>query len=344
MKLTIHPFHLKFRHPFRIATGTRDTTPVVFAELSHDGLTGYGEAALPPYLTETQESVIAFLKRIDVTSIPLPQDHSGFGIFMKSLGAANYAGKAALNMALYDLYGKTKQTPVYKIWNDDLPELPLNSFTLGMDSPALLTEKLLEAKDFQLLKVKLGGPFDNLIIKTLREHTKKAICVDVNQGWTDPYFALDMITWLAGQNVIFVEQPLPKEMKKEYAWLKSKSPIPVIADESTQHMDDMNEAADLFHGVNIKLMKCGGISEAMRMIDKSKAAGLKVLLGCMSESSCGVSAMAQLAPFADWTDLDGPLLITNDPFNGISYKNGRIVLNQAFGNGVEKKTDVPLIS
>jgi L-alanine-DL-glutamate epimerase-like enolase superfamily enzyme len=339
VQLRFYPFDLKFRHPFRIAAGTRSTTAVVFTEITLNGCTGYGEAALPPYLQETQQSVAAFLEKVDLSSWSdsfKPEEVIG-DINRKLDG--NKPALASLDMALFDLYGKLNNLPVHRIWVNGIFEMPLNSYTLGMDTPAMLTDKLKEAKDAKLLKVKLGGKHDALILKTLRENTRLPICVDANQGWKDEFEALDLIEAMAEQNVIFVEQPLPKEEKRKSRWLKTRSPLPIIGDESIQGYDDLHEAAELFHGINIKLMKCGGLLEAYRMIIKAKDAGLKILIGCMSESSCGVSAAAQLAPFADWTDLDGPLLITNDPFTGITYKKGRIVLPESPGCGVEKRSD-----
>lgn len=338
MILSYYPFHLKFKHPFKIASGTRDSTPVVFVEIQHNGMTGYGEAALPPYLSETQESVTGFLKKVDLSSLSFPFQLPDVLDDINSIEAGHFSAKAALDMALHDLSGKLTGQPVYRIWLNDSPTLPLNTYTIGMDTPDVIIQKLEEAEAFSLLKIKLGGPFDNLIIKTIRENTNKPLCVDANQGWTDAYFALDMINWLAEQQVIFIEQPLPKTEIKKMAWLKNKSPIPVIGDESVQGFNDLDEAMDLFHGINIKLMKSGGIHQAHRMIEKAKQNNMKILIGCMSESSCGVSAAAQLAGFADWTDLDGPLLITNDPFTGITYEGGKIILPDGFGTGVEKRT------
>lgn len=343
MELRFTKYDLQFRHPFSIAAGTRNSTPVVYTALTHDGHTGYGEAALPPYLPETQDSVIAFLKKINTDWISHPLRIRETAEYINQISEGNFSAKAAVDMAVHDLYGKINRIPTHQLWAGEQMKMPLNSFTIGMDKPAVLADKLKEAKDFELLKVKLGGPYDNLIIKTLRSGTNKPICVDANQGWKDEQFALDMIGWLAEQGVVFVEQPLPKTEKKKMAWLRDKSPLPLIGDESVQVYEDLDEAAHLFHGINVKLMKCGGLSEAFRMIMKAKDLGLKILIGCMSESSCGVSAAAQLGHFADWTDLDGPLLITNDPFSGIGYKNGRIVLPAGPGNGVEKLPDLSLV-
>ncbi len=335
VEIRIIPYELKFRHPFRIALGMRYATPVVFVALRQGAWTGYGEAALPPYLPDTQESVLNFFSLVKPTGLTMPADFEKLLTYVQSLAPGNFPAKAALDMALHDLFGKLTGQPVYRLWLAGSPLTPLNSFTIAMDTPDVTALKIKEAKEFRLLKVKLGGPHDNLIIRTIRELTDKKLGVDANQGWTDEYFALDMIQWLAEQQVVFVEQPLPKHEKKKQAWLRSRSPLPLIGDESVQGFDDLSGAPDLFHGINIKLMKCGGLREAYRMIQQAKKDDLKILIGCMSESSCGIGAAAQLSPFADWTDLDGPQLISNDPFTGISCEDGRLQLSEAFGTGVK---------
>ena len=335
MDIRIIPYELKFRHPFRIASGMRYATPVVLVALREGAWTGYGEAALPPYLPDTQESVLKFFSMVRPTGLNMPGDFEKLLTYIHSVAPVNFPAKAALDMALHDLFGQMTGQPVYRLWLEGSPVTPLNSFTIGMDTPDVTAMKIKESNEFRLLKVKLGGPHDNLIIQSIRELTDKKLCVDVNQGWTDEYFALDMIQWLAEQQVEFVEQPLPKQEKKKQAWLRSRSPLPLIGDESVQGYDDLAGALDLFHGINIKLMKCGGLREANRMVQQAKKEGLKILIGCMSESSCGIGAAAQLSPFADWTDLDGPQLISNDPFTGIACVDGRLQLSEAFGTGVK---------
>ncbi|MFI5218095.1 MAG: dipeptide epimerase [Bacteroidia bacterium] len=336
MFLRFYPYELRFKHPFSIASGTRDVTPVIYVELEHEGLTGYGEAALPPYLPETQQSVIEFLSNLEFKKFSSPEEKDKILDYVFTISENDFAAKAAVDMALHDLEGKFLKKPCYEIFGLNKNNCPFTTFTIGMDSPKIILEKIKEAENFHLLKVKLGGPFDKLIIETIRSATNKSICVDANQGWHEKEFALDMIYWLKEQSAVFIEQPLPKEKFEDCCWLKEKSPLPIIADESMQTFDDIEKIKDAFHGINIKLMKCGGMREAMKMIKKTKQLGMKILLGCMSESSCGVSAAAQLAPLADWTDLDGPLLISNDPFTGITYSDGKIVLNDLPGTGVIK--------
>lgn len=335
--LLYYPYRLKFKYPFAIAAGRRDSTPVVYVELEHEGLTGYGEATLPGYLPETQESVIDFLRKLDTKQFTgLPEIENSLD-YIFSVAPENFAAKAAVDMALHDLHGKILNKSCHSLWKLDKNNCPVTTYTLGIDSPEMILKKLEEAKDFNLLKVKLDGTNDKRIIETIRSATNKSVCVDVNQGWKEKESALDMMYWLKEKGVVFVEQPLSKNKLDDSQWLKEKSPLPLIADEAVQTLNDIEKIKDAYHGINIKLMKCGGLREAMKMIKLARKLEMKIMIGCMSESSCGVSAAAQLAPLADWTDLDGPLLITNDPFSGITYHNGKIVLNDLPGTGVVKK-------
>lgn len=337
MTLRYYPYQLNFKYPFAIAAGRRDSTPVVYVELEHEGLIGYGEAALPGYLPETQSSVINFLEKVDTKQFTgLPEIENALD-YIFSVAPGNFAAKAAVDMALHDVWGKILNQPCYALWKLDKKNCPETTYTIGIDSPEMILKKLDEAKDFNLLKVKLDGTRDKEIIETICSATSKSICVDVNQGWKEKESALDMIHWLREQGVVFVEQPLSKTKLGDAHWLKEKSPLPLIADEAVQTLDDIEKIKDAYHGINIKLTKCGGLKEAMKMIGRARKSAIKVMVGCMSESSCGVSAAAQLAPLADWTDLDGPLLITNDPFVGITYRNGKIILNDLPGIGIVKK-------
>ena len=336
MNVLFFPYELKFKHAFAIASGTRNSTPVVYVELKHEDFTGYGEAALPPYLPETQESVIKFLSRIDLEQFSSPLEKEKILDYVFSLSENDFSAKAAFDCALHDLIGKVLNKPCYEIFGLKKENCPQTTFTIGMDTPKIILEKLADAKDFQLLKIKLGGPFDKLIIETIRRETDKPICVDANQGWAGKEFAIDMIHYLKEQGAVFIEQPLDKTKIDDSLWLKERSPLPVLADEAVQTLGDIEKIKDAYHGINIKLMKCGGMNQAMKMITRARELKMKILMGCMSESSCGASAAAQLTPLCDWADLDGPLLITNDPFRGITYNKGVIVLKERPGNGVEK--------
>lgn len=334
--LHFYPYKLKFKYPFAIAAGKREHTSVVYVEIKFENLTGYGEAALPDYLSETQESVMDFLSRVQLEQFTKPDETDKILDYVFSITPKNYPAIAALDIALHDMKGKIHGLPCHRMFGLEKNNCPQTSFTIGMGAQETILKKLSDAKDFNLLKVKLGGTSDKMIIETIRSVTDKTICVDANQGWQEKEYALDMIHWLKERGTVFVEQPLNKNKIEDSQWLRENSPLPVIADEAIQTFDDIEKIENAYHGINIKLMKCGGIGEAMKMIQRARQLNLKIMLGCMSESSCGVSAAAQLAPLADWADLDGPLLISNDPFQGIAYLNGKIILNDLPGNGVEK--------
>jgi L-alanine-DL-glutamate epimerase-like enolase superfamily enzyme len=336
LSLKYYPFQLKFKYPFTLAAGKREGTDVVFVELMQNGFTGYGEAALPDYLPETQITVMDFLSKLNLESFDARLIDQALN-YIFSFSPMNYPAVAAVDMALHDLRGKILKQPCHKLFKLNNSNCPQTTFTIGMDSPEIILKKVKEAGDFNLLKVKLGGTADKMIIETIRSVTDKPVCADANQGWKEKESALDMIHWLKEQGTVFIEQPLHKNNLDDAQWLKEKSPLPVIADEAVQTFADIDKIKDAYHGINIKLMKCGGMREAMKMILRARELNLKVMIGCMSESSCGVSAAAQLAPLADWADLDGPLLISNDPFKGITYSQGKIVLNDLPGIGTDKR-------
>ncbi len=337
MKLIYVPYSLEFKHPFGLAHGSRTHTDVVYVKLESDGFFGYGEAALPPYLGETQTSVIAFLlsaKEI-LKNFSLPFFIEEVITVINSLVPENNAAKAAIDIALHDLLGKYLNKPVYELLGLQKPQPKNTSVTISIGDLNLIPKKIEELKDFAILKVKLGSKNDKEIINCIRKHTNKSLVVDVNQGWTDKHFALEMIEWLNTKNVLFIEQPLEKSKYDDIAWLTQRSLLPIIADESMQGLADMNKIAGCFNGINLKLMKCSGIHEAVKIINNAKEKKLKINIGCMSESSCGIAAAAQLMESADWIDLDGPLLIKNNPFSGITYDNGRLQLTNLPGTGAE---------
>ena len=334
MKLSYKPYTLELRHVFTLATSSRNVTPIVLVSVESDGYIGYGEASLPPYLKENQESVIRFLSQLRLGPFSLAQSLEEILVYVHSVEEGNAAAKAAVDIAIHDLYGKAINKAWWQIWGLDRLSAPYTSFTIGIDSKDQIKQKTKEAKDFRLLKVKLGRDTDKMIISAIRSVTNCPICVDVNQGWTDKHYALDMLFWCKEQGVIFAEQPMPKEQIDDMAWLTEKSPIPTIADESFQRLADLDVVKDVFSGVNIKLMKCAGMAEAYCIVEKARLAGMKIMLGCMTETSCAISAAAQLSPLADWTDLDGNLLITNDCFRGAEPKEGKIISTELPGIGI----------
>jgi L-alanine-DL-glutamate epimerase-like enolase superfamily enzyme len=335
MTFKFTPYTLYFKHPFKIAHGTRSSTPIVITELEHNGLVGYGEACMPPYLGESHDTVLAFLKK--ASPLLFSADPLQIEPIMKSVDAlapGNTAAKAAIDIALHDLQGKLLKKPCWKMFGADKAKTPFTTFTLGMDTPEMLVTKIKEAQDYKVLKVKLNGEQDKAIIQTIREHTDKPIAIDVNQGWKSKEIALEMIEWLSYKNVLFIEQPLLKDNLEDAHWLYERSPLPLYADESVQRYADIALVKNCFHGINIKLMKCTGMLEAHQMIVRAREYQLKVLIGCMSETSCAISAAAQFTPLADYADLDGCLLIKNDVFNGIKFIKGKITLNELPGIGV----------
>jgi L-alanine-DL-glutamate epimerase-like enolase superfamily enzyme len=319
-----------------LAYGSRTKTDVVFIKLESDGFIGYGEASLPPYLGETHESVISFLRKVKIylENKDLSCKHGEVTIGFHLLAERNNAAKAGLDIALHDLYARSKNKPVWQYLNYVKPVAKNTSVTISIGDPNLIPQKIEEVRDFNILKVKLGSENDKEIIETIRKYSDKPLVVDANQGWKDKNLALEMINWLTDKNVLFVEQPMPKESVDDMAWVTRRSPLPTIADESVRTLEDAKRVEGAFSGINLKLMKCTGLHEAKKIIDFCKAKNLKLNVGCMTESSCAISAAAQLTAYADWVDLDGPTLVKNNPFSGIQYKNGKVELSDLPGLGV----------
>lgn len=336
MKLSFRPYELQLLHTFTVAGNSRDTTPVVLTEISYEGLTGYGEASMPPYLGESQESVIKFLNKVDLEQFKDPFMLDDILAYVDSIEEGNRAAKACVDIALHDLIGKLVDQPLYRLWGINPANTPMTSFTIGIDTPEVVKLKTEEAARFRVLKVKLGGGNDREMISTVRSVTDVPIYVDVNQGWKDRQQALDMIHWLAEQGIEFIEQPLPKEAVDDMAWLTAHSPLPIMADEAFQRLDDVAAFKGVYSGINIKLMKSTGLREAHKMITVARALDLKVMIGCMTETSCAVSAASQLSPLVDWADLDGNLLISNDIYEGMKVIDGKVTLNDLPGIGIRK--------
>jgi L-alanine-DL-glutamate epimerase-like enolase superfamily enzyme len=336
MKLRFYPYTLELRHAFTIATSSRTTTPVMLVEVEQDGVIGYGEASMPPYLGETQESAGAFLGKVKLERFPDPFQLEEILPAIDAIAPGNTAAKAAVDIALHDWIGRRLDAPLHRLWGLNPAKTPVTSFTIGIDTADVVRQKTREAAGYKIIKVKLGrgAESDRMMIETIREVTDTPITVDANQGWKDRAEALRMIEWLATRRVEFIEQPMPKAQIDDTAWLRERSPLPLIADESVQRLADVVRANGVFHGVNIKLMKCTGLREAHTMIILARALGLKVMLGCMTETSCAISAAAQLSPLVDWADLDGALLIRNDRFEGATVVDGKVTLPDQPGIGV----------
>ena len=337
MKLRFFPYELKLKHVFTVATYSRTTTPDVQVEIEYDGVIGYGEASMPPYLGQTVDSVMGFLKKVDLEQFDDPFRLEDILAYVDGLTPGDTAAKAAIDIALHDLVGKLLGAPWYRIWGLDKAKTPSTTFTIGIDTPEVVREKTLEvAGQFNMLKVKLGRENDKQMIETIRSVSDLPIAVDANQGWTDKKYALDMIQWLKEKGIVMIEQPMPKTQLDDIAWVTQHSPLPVFADESLQRLSDVPGLKGAFTGINIKLMKCTGMREAWKMVTLARALGMKVMVGCMTETSCAVSAAAQFSPAVDFADLDGNLLIANDRFKGMEVVKGKITLNDLPGIGVVK--------
>jgi L-alanine-DL-glutamate epimerase-like enolase superfamily enzyme len=337
MQLSFKSYDLQLRHVFTIANSSRTTTPVVLTEITYDGITGYGEASLPPYLGETQASVIEFLKKVNLEQFSSPFELEDILIYVDKITENNTAAKASIDIALHDLVGKIMGQPWYKIWGLDKEKTPSTTFTIGIDTEEVVKQKTREAAPlYNILKVKLGRDNDKQMIEAIRTVTDKPIAIDANQGWKDKHYALDMINWLKERGIVMIEQPMPKYNLDDAAWVTERSPLPVFADESFQRLQDVLRLKGAFTGVNIKLMKCTGMREAQKILTVARAANMKVMIGCMTETSCAISAATQLSPAVDWADLDGNLLISNDCFKGATVIDGKLHLEDKPGIGVEK--------
>ena len=342
MTLRYFPYELQLRHTFTVATSSRTTTQGVQVEIEYEGLVGYGEASMPPYLQKelgTLESVQAFLKRVQdiIGEIDDPFKLEEILARIDSMSESDAAAKAAVDIALHDLVGKMLGAPWYKIWGFDAAKAPSTTFTIGIDTPDVVRAKTKEcAEKFNILKVKLGRDNDKEMIETIRSVTNLPIAIDANQGWKDKKYALDMIHWLNERGIVMIEQPMPKTQIDDIAWVTEHSPLPVFADESIQRLKDVAAQKGIFSGINIKLMKCTGMREAWKMLNLARAMDMKVMIGCMTETSCACSAAAQLSPAVDFADLDGNLLIANDRFRGMEVVKGKITIPDLPGIGVVK--------
>jgi L-alanine-DL-glutamate epimerase-like enolase superfamily enzyme len=342
MQASFLSYTLELKHPFAISKFSRTSTPLLLLKLSYEGLEGFGEASMVPYMGESYETAVAFLGRVDWNRFIAPFDFPEIIRYLDGLDVGNPAVKAAIDIALNDLSGKLQNKPCYEIYSADPSKMPFTSYTIGIDRPEVIREKVADAKGFHVLKIKLGRENDRELIRTIREVSDLPLYIDANQGWVDRKQAIETIYWLHDQGAVLIEQPMDKNDRDGNAWLTGRSPIPILADEAFQRLSDLDNINGAYHGVNIKLMKSGGMYEAHQMILKARTLGMKILIGCMSETSCATLAGIALAPLCDWADLDGPALTSNNPFKAPELKEGRYVLKNLPGLGLEG-SDVKLI-
>ena len=334
MKVNYRSFNLPFKYPFTISKGTKTHQPVFIAELDFNGIKGYGEAPAISYYNIPVEKMIADLeaKKTLVEKYALT-DPERYWHYLHHLFPQNPFLVCALDMAAWDITGKLRQAPLYKYWNTDIAKAPLTDYTIGIDSIEKMVDKLKE-KPWPIYKIKLGTKEDIKIIETLRKHTDAIFRVDANAGW-QLQEALEIIPLLKQLGVELVEQPLAKDDWEGMRILYEKSVLPLFADEACVFENDVAKCVDHFHGINIKLTKCSGITPARRMISKAKELNMQVMIGCMNETTIGSAAIAHLAPQVDCIDMDGPLLLAEDIATGIAYEYGKISLSGKPGLGVE---------
>jgi L-alanine-DL-glutamate epimerase-like enolase superfamily enzyme len=327
---------LKLRHTWTTTMSSSDYRDNLHLRFTSGGITGYGEGAPIVRYEENAESArqaVDSVREFVTGANPWHFEKLISEVFRRVKG--QYAGKAALDIALMDWIGKKLGIPIYRFFGLDPADTPVTTFSIGIDTPEITRQKVREAEAFPVLKIKVGLQTDEATIEAVRSATRKPLRVDANEGWKDKEEAVRKINWLESQGVEFIEQPMPASMHDEIRWVRGKVHIPIIADEACLHPTDIPGLADAYDGVNIKLMKCGGILEAYRMIQIAKSLKLKTMLGCMIESSIGVSAAAHLSPLVDYADLDGNLLIANDPYSGVKVEKGKLVLPDRPGLGLQ---------
>ena len=337
-RFTLCTKRLMLRHTWTISRNSSDFKDNVFVCIERDGVVGLGEAAPNVRYGESTEQTLAALQNARgffessdwFRYVDMQKEWEGVIKDQRCAGAA-------LDMALLDWVGRKLSVSLCRLLGLDGHKTAITSFSIGIDIPKVIEQKVKEAEDFPILKIKVGRDNDVEILKAVRDATDKPLRVDANEAWHDKRLALEKISWLQGLGVELIEQPLPAEMIEETAWLRQNVHIPIIADEAVKCTSDIPKLAGAYDGISIKLMKSGGIQEAIRMVHVARALGMKVMLGCMIESSLAISAAAHLSPLADYADLDGHLLISNDPFNGVSIEHGRLILNDCPGFGVSER-------
>lgn len=333
MKVQYWSYSLKFRHPFTISKGTKTHQPTLIVELDHMGIKGYGEACAIAYYNIPVEKMIADLelKKQFVEKFAFT-DPERYWHYLHHLFPQNNFLVCALDIAAWDLYGKLKGKQLYELWGGDISKNPICDYTIGIDTIEKMLAKMKE-KPWPIYKIKVGTADDIAIVKALRENTKAVLRVDANAAWSLET-ALKLIPQLKELGVELVEQPLAKDDWEGMKVLYRESELPLYADEACVLEQDVEKCKDHFHGINIKLTKCSGITPARRMIQKARELDMKVMIGCMNESTVGAAAIAHLLPFIDHVDMDGPLLLEEDLATGITYDFGKIGYSGMPGLGI----------
>ncbi len=343
MKLILHQFDLPLRHPFTISRGSTSVQKTLIVELRDAGFSGYGEATANRYYGMTVDKMMAALESAttQIESIDL-KDPAEMWAALDPLLCHNRFAQCALDEAAHDLWGKLRGQPVYQLWglSPDMENLPVSNYTIGIDETEVMLAKLREFADWPIFKIKLGTPRDIEIVRELRKHTDAVFRVDANCAWTAEETIRNANEMLP-LGVEFIEQPLPADRWDEMRRVRGESPLPLIADESCLVEDDVDRCADVFHGINIKLVKCGGLTPARRMIARARELGLKVMVGCMTESTVGISAIAQLLPLLDYVDMDGAALLARDIATGVTVERGVCRYAEENGCGVRLLNPLP---
>jgi L-alanine-DL-glutamate epimerase-like enolase superfamily enzyme len=337
-RIRFEKIRLELKHTFTISGGSAAFKENVLVFYERDGLTGVGEASHVTVQDQTAEPTLRAVERL----IPLYETVDPFAFAdlpdqAREIADATPPARAAIEMALMDWVGQKLNLPLHRLFGLNAGRAPVTSFTIGLDTPEVMQQKTREAGPYHVIKVKLGRPNDREIIEALRAVTDKPIRVDANEGWPDKETAIKKIEWLEKQNIEFVEQPLPRRMLEETRWLKERTRLPIVADESVFTARDIPAVAGAFSGINIKLMKAGGLLEALRMFQVARVFNLDVMLGCMIETSIAITAGAQLQSLARWADLDGSLLLSDDPFQGAVLNDGRWQVTDRPGLGVKPR-------
>lgn len=339
MILSSKPFELKLKYPFGISGFTRTSTPIMLVELKYEGFTGFGEASMVPYMGESIQTASDFLAKVDLSWLKYPFSFSEVITYLDSIATGNPSVKASIDIALHDLQGKIEKRPCSTYFGSSQDTMPLTSLTIGIDSPEVILRKVSDAENAKVLKVKLGSDNDKVLIETIRSVSNKPLYVDANQGWKSKEEALDIISWLQEAGVELIEQPMLKTDLSSNAWITERSPIPIIADEAVQRLSDIERIKGAYHGINVKLMKSAGMYEAFEMIKRARELNMKVMIGCMSETSVATAAEIALAPLCDWADIDGPFLTTNNPYEMPDFKDGKWILSDDPGLGIKDNSD-----